>query len=73
MISGPVTIVDPRNATLAAGGQYPNTFPYAVTKHNYQAFLPSVNMVYEVADDFQVRGAISRTMTRPIPRPCCRV
>ena len=67
LISGPVTITDPRNATLAAGGQYPNTFPYAVTKKNYQAFLPSVNLVYEVADDFQVRGAISRTMTRANP------
>jgi TonB-dependent receptor len=67
LISGPVTITDPRNATLAAGGQYPNTFPYAVTKHNYQAFLPSVNAVYEVAEDFQVRGSISRTMTRANP------
>jgi TonB-dependent receptor len=67
LISGPVTIVDPRNATLAAGGQYPNTFPYAVTKHNYQAVLPSLNTVYEVTDDFQVRAAISRTMTRANP------
>jgi TonB-dependent receptor len=67
LIAGPVTIVDPRNSTLAAGGQYPNTIPFAVTKHNYQAFLPSVNMVYEVSDDFQVRAAISRTMTRPNP------
>jgi len=67
LISGPVTIVDPRNSTLAAGGLYPNTFPYAVTKKNYQAFLPSVNAVYEVTDDFQVRGAISRTMTRANP------
>ena len=67
LISGPVTITDPRNSALAAGGQYPNTFPYAVTKKNYQAFLPSVNLVYEVADDFQVRGAISRTMTRANP------
>jgi len=67
LISGPVTIVDPRNATLAAGGQYPNTFPYAVTKHNYQAFLPSLNTVFEVTDDFQVRAAISRTMTRANP------
>ena len=33
----------------------------------YGSFLPSVNLVYEVSDDFQVRGALSRTMTRANP------
>jgi TonB-dependent receptor len=33
----------------------------------YGSYLPSVNLVYEVSDDFQVRGAISRTMTRANP------
>jgi len=41
----------------------PYTFPAA--KNTYQAFLPSINVVYHVADDFLVRGSISRTMTRP--------
>ena len=63
-----MTIVDPRNATLAAGGLYPNTFPFATqTKRIIGAFLPSMNVVYEVTDDFQVRGAMSRTMTRANP------
>lgn len=69
-ISGPVTVVDPRNSgppALADGGLYPNTFLQPILKHTYSAFLPSVNVVYEVAEDFQVRASVSRTMTRPNP------
>ena len=65
--TAPVTVVDPRNATLADGGQYPNKFVFATQVKEYNSFLPSVNVVYEVSDDFQVRGAISRTMTRANP------
>jgi TonB-dependent receptor len=73
-ITSPVTIVDPRNATggpgstaLADGGLYPNTFRFVTQKKEYVSFLPSINLVYEVSDDFQVRGALSRTMTRANP------
>ena len=45
----------------------PNTFTFADPEHDYRSFLPSVNAVYEVADDFQVRAALSRTMTRANP------
>jgi TonB-dependent receptor len=73
-ITSPVTIVDPRNATggpggtpLQDGGLYPNTFKFATQTKEYGAFLPSINVVYEVSDDFQVRGSMSRTMTRANP------
>ncbi|HYS45754.1 MAG TPA: TonB-dependent receptor, partial [Rhizomicrobium sp.] len=66
-IIGPVSIADPRNAALLDGGKYQNITTFATTIHSYQAFLPSINLVYDVADDFKVRGSISRTMTRPNP------
>jgi TonB-dependent receptor len=56
-----------QNASLANGGQYPSQYTLTGVKHTYQAFLPSANFVYEVADDFQVRLSLSRTMTRPNP------
>lgn len=61
------TITDPRNATLSDGGLYPSVNVFTTVKNMYQAFLPSVNLVYEVNDDFQIRGSISRTMTRANP------
>ncbi len=61
------SITDPRNTSLSDGGLYPTTNIFTTVKSTYQAFLPSVNLVYEVTDDFQVRGSISRTMTRPDP------
>jgi len=73
-ITSPVTVVDPRNATGGAGGTaladgalYPNTFRFATQQKEYGSYLPSVNLVYEVTDNFQVRGALSRTMTRANP------
>jgi TonB-dependent receptor len=65
--TSPVTVVDPRNATLTDGGLYPNTYVFATQRKTYGSYLPSLNLVYEVSDDFQVRGAISRTMTRADP------
>ncbi|HEX4028678.1 MAG TPA: TonB-dependent receptor [Rhizomicrobium sp.] len=58
------------NATGGAslnGGQYPNTYTFATQKKEYGSFLPSADAVYEVTDDFQVRAALSRTMTRANP------
>ena len=73
-ITSPVTVVDPRNASggpggtaLQDGGLYPNTFVFSTQKKSYGSFLPSINAVYEVTDDFQVRGSLSRTMTRANP------
>lgn len=49
------------------GGKYPNYNPLVAKAVKYHAFLPSVSAVYEIADDFQIRFAASRTMTRPNP------
>jgi TonB-dependent receptor len=65
--TSPVTIVDPRNASLTDGGLYPNKYTFVTQKKTYGSYLPSANLVYEVSDDFQVRGALSRTMTRADP------
>jgi TonB-dependent receptor len=73
-ITSPVTVVNPANANggpggtaLADGGLYPNTYKFATQKKEYGSFLPSADAVYEVTDDFQVRAALSRTMTRANP------
>jgi TonB-dependent receptor len=42
-----------------------NYYRFAGAKQTYQAFLPSMSLVYHISDDFLIRGAISRTMTRP--------
>lgn len=72
-ITGPVSLTDPRNTPAAPavapldGGKYPNITTLANTTHSYQAFLPSVNFVYNVADNFDVRLSLSRSMTRANP------
>ena len=82
-ITSPVTVINPLNSTIGPsttnpaqtvnagpslnGGQYPNTYRFSTAAHDYGSFLPSLDMVYEVSDDFQVRAALSRTMTRANP------
>jgi TonB-dependent receptor len=55
--------------TVAApdGTRYPNYIVPNTLKGSYSAFLPSVNLVWEVMEDFQIRAAASRTMTRANP------
>jgi TonB-dependent receptor len=72
-IISPTQHTDPRNPTtapaiaLAQGSLYPNFFTFSPAKNVYSAFLPNLNVVYNVADDFLVRMSLSRTMTRPDP------
>ena len=49
------------------GTRYPNIITPTTATGSYSAFLPSANLVWEVMDDFQVRAAVSRTMTRANP------
>ena len=58
---------DPRNATLSDGGYYPVVPVFTNTTHTYQAFLPSISVVFHATDDLQIRFSASRTMTRPDP------
>jgi TonB-dependent receptor len=55
--------------TVAApdGTRYPNYFIPSTAKGSYSAFLPSVNLVWQVLDDLEIRAAASRTMTRANP------
>jgi TonB-dependent receptor len=66
-LTGYTSVSDPRNTSLGDGAKYPNTIVPATLKGSYSAFLPSANLVWEVMDDFQVRAAVSRTMTRANP------
>ncbi len=72
-VISPVSHPDPRNfgpggtALIQNGGVYPAFFTFSGQKHNYSAFLPAANFVYEFLDDAQLRFSISRTMTRPFP------
>jgi len=55
--------------TMAApdGARYPNYIVPATLNGSYSAFLPSANAVWEVTEDFQIRAAVSRTLTRANP------
>lgn len=66
-IMSPSNTVDARNATLDNGGKYPNYQTLSTANTKYHAFLPSGSLVYEVMENLQVRGSLSRTMTRANP------
>lgn len=74
-VTGYTSVVDARNNgptsassdDLPDGARYPNYVVPATMTGSYSAFLPSLNVVWEIFDDFQLRGAVSRTMTRPNP------
>jgi TonB-dependent receptor len=55
--------------TVAApdGTRYPNYIIPQTVKSSYEAFLPSASLVWEMFEDFQLRAAVSRTMTRANP------
>ena len=67
-LTGYTSVADPRNTTLGDGARYPNYIVPATLKGSYSAFLPSANLVWEVFEDFEIRAAASRTMTRANPR-----
>jgi TonB-dependent receptor len=66
-LTGYTSVADPRNTSLSDGGKYPNTIVPATLKGSYSAFLPSASAVWEITDDFQVRAAVSRTLSRANP------
>jgi len=67
IVTGYNQVTDVRNTSLANGGQYPAYYVPTELRGSYSAFLPSANLVWEIFDDFQIRGAVSRTMTRANP------
>jgi TonB-dependent receptor len=66
-IPNPLNTPAPPGVAPLDGGKYPNELNFVNTDNTYRGWLPSVNAVYELTDDFQIRAAISRTMTRPNP------
>ncbi|MCX8477151.1 MAG: TonB-dependent receptor [Sphingomonas sp.] len=67
IIGGRVSVPDPRNATIADGGRYPNTITFPKTRTVYSNFLPSASLAFDFAGKAVVRGSVSKTMTRPDP------
>ncbi|MDE2134705.1 MAG: TonB-dependent receptor [Alphaproteobacteria bacterium] len=61
-LAGHTTII-----SLPDGAKYPSYNTFATTLHTYHSILPSLSLVYNVADNWQIRGSLSRTMTRPNP------
>ncbi|HZF17851.1 MAG TPA: TonB-dependent receptor [Steroidobacteraceae bacterium] len=55
------------NGTSADGGCYPNAVNVPHTTNTYDNWLPSMNLAYGIGEHAIVRGALSRTMTRPNP------
>ena len=60
------TLQDVTSPVKLGDGTIANTsYNFGVARSMYQAFLPSASVVYKVADDFQVRASVSRTINRP--------
>lgn len=67
LVGGRVSVPDPRNATIADGGRYPNFLTFPTTRTLYSNFLPSASLAYEFGRKAVARASISRTMSRPDP------
>ena len=71
-IAGRVSLPDPRNTPAtgtppADGGKYPNLVSEVTTHNSYTKWLPTANLAYNVGEHAVIRGAYSKTMTRPDP------
>ena len=68
-VGGFVSIADPRNTTqnLQAGGRYPTVDQLVVLNNKYHNTLPSGTVALDVTSEVVLRGAFSRSMTRPNP------
>lgn len=70
-----ISRTDPRNPPppaqgepdLFAGARYPNVVEFTQEDTTYENWLPSASVALNVTDNFVVRAALSRTMTRPNP------
>ncbi|TCP35071.1 TonB-dependent receptor [Sphingomonas sp. BK235] len=67
IVGGRVSVPDPRNATIADGGRYPNTITFPTTRTVYSNFLPSASLALDFAGKAVARASVSRTLTRPDP------
>ncbi len=66
--AGPLPAACPGGgANLRDGSCYPNVVNFVYTDTKYDNWLPSASAAFRVGDNVVLRGAISRTMTRPNP------
>jgi len=72
-VGGRVSFPDPRNTppapapALADGARFPNVVNFAELDNTYENWLPAGSVAFNVTDNAVLRGALSRTMTRPNP------
>ncbi|MEJ1961424.1 MAG: TonB-dependent receptor [Gammaproteobacteria bacterium] len=74
-IGGRVSLTDIRNTVpgsspatqIPDGSRYPPIVNFATTEHTYNNTLPSAEVAFNVTDQAVVRGALSKTITRPDP------
>lgn len=67
IVGGRISVPDPRNATIADGGRYPNVINFSTARTLYSNFLPSASLAFDFAGKAVARASVSRTMTRPDP------
>lgn len=66
-VTSRVTSPDPANATLPDGQRLPDVATYVTLDTDYENWLPSANLAWNVTDNAIVRAGLSRTMTRANP------
>jgi len=66
-VTSRLTAPDPANATLPDGQRLPDVATYVTLERDYENWLPSANLAWNVTENAIVRAALSRTMTRANP------
>jgi TonB-dependent receptor len=65
--AGPLPNTCPGPGNPRDGSCYPNIVNFVYTDSDYDNWLPSASAAFHISDSAVVRGAASRTMTRPNP------
>lgn len=66
-VTSRLTAPDPANATLPEGQRLPDVATYVTLDTDYENWLPSANLAWNVTENAIVRAGLSRTMTRANP------
>lgn len=66
-VTSRLTVPDSRNASLPDGQRFPDIANHVELETEYENWLPSANVAWNVTDDFVVRAGLSKTMTRANP------
>ncbi len=66
-VTSRVTGPNPANATLPEGSRLPDVANYVELESDYENWLPSANLAWNLTDNAIIRAGLSRTMTRANP------